>query len=113
MEVLEREDIKHRASIRAALCKKNKFFAYYAVTTLCFDDNEQETNELKENELFIGFFETNPEGIMRELFQYNPPMDEIYKNKIGSLTQDKIDKVKRAAQRWLSCNGISGSDEIS
>ena len=99
------ETLEHHDSPRVVSLKKNKFFAYYAVTILCFDDNrqEKETDELKENELFDGFFEDNINAkiIMSELFQYHPPMNEIYGNKIGGLTQDRIDRVKRAAQNDL------------
>ena len=95
-------------ALQNATSTLEQFFAYYAITTLCFDDNGQEKEP---NELYTYFFERD-QAIMNVLLQYNPPMNEKYVSSCD-LTQDKIDRVKRAAQRWLSCNNVAVSHETA
>ena len=83
-------------NFRVVLEKVNKFFAYYAIIALCFDDNGQK------NKLFVDFFEGNLSMVMKQLSEYDPPIDAIYENDPQKIIiQGKIDKVKQAVKMWL------------
>ena len=89
-------------NLRSDTEQKEKFFAYYAIVTLCFEDNG-----LKQGTFTKIFENDHRTAIMEQLAKYNPPMGEEYAIYCSGLTQDKIDNVKQTAQQWLSCNCVA------
>jgi hypothetical protein len=88
----------------------NQFFSYYAIINLCFDDN----GNLKKQGLFGNFF-TKEEirKIMENLSEYIPQIEMINANGekvINQTTQEKFEKARMAATKWLEEHSVSSKE---